>query len=160
LFWGLRGGGGNFGVVTSFLFKAHPAGMIYGGPMMWDIKHARQVMRWYREFLPKAPLDLGVFIGGKTVPATDPFPKEMWGREIVALRGAENGPAAEGEKAFAPVRKELPKAILDWVGPMPFTAIQSLFDPLMLKGLQWYWKGAYVKQLCDEAIDVHLEYAM
>ena len=160
LFWGLRGGGGNFGVVTSFLFKAHPAGMIYGGLMMWDIKHARQVMQWYREFLPKAPLDLGVFIGVKTVPSTDPFPKEIWGRKIVALIGAFNGPAAEGEKAFAPVRKDLPKAILDWVGPMPFTAIQSLFDPLLPKGLQWYWKGAYIKELSDEAIDVHLEYAM
>jgi hypothetical protein len=160
LFWGLRGGGGNFGVVTSFLFQAHPASMIYGGPIMWDIKHARQVMQWYREFLPGAPLDLGVFVGVKTVPSTDPFPKEIWGRKIAALIGAYNGPAADGEKAFAPVRKELPAPILDWVGPMPFPAIQSLFDPLMPKGLQWYWKGAYVKELPDKAIDVHLEYAM
>jgi hypothetical protein len=127
---------------------------------MWEIKHARQVMQWYREFLPGAPLDLGVFVGVKTVPSTDPFPKEIWGRKIAALIGAYNGPAADGEKAFAPVRKELPAPILDWVGPMPFPAIQSLFDPLMPKGLQWYWKGAYVKELPDKAIDVHLEYAM
>jgi FAD/FMN-containing dehydrogenase len=160
LFWALRGGGGNFGVVTSFLFKAHPAGMIYGGPMMWEIKHARQVMQWYRDFLPKAPPDWGVFIGLKTVPSTDPFPKEIWGKKIVALIGAYNGSAADGEKVFAPIRRELPPAILDWVGPMPFPAIQSLFDPLMPKGLQWYWKGAYVKELPDKAIDVHLEYAM
>src|SRR5262245_10565037 len=80
LFWGLRGGGGNFGVVTSFLFKAHPASMIYGGPTMWEIKHARQVMQWYRDFLPKAPLDWGVFVGIKTVLSTDPFPKEIWAR--------------------------------------------------------------------------------
>jgi FAD/FMN-containing dehydrogenase len=159
LFWGLRGGGGNFGVVTSFLFKAHPAGMIYGGLIMWEIKHARQVMQWYRQFLPKAPLDLGVFVGVKTVPSTDPFPRDIWGKKIAALIGAFNGTAAEGEKAFAPIRKELPKPILDWVGPMPFTAIQSLFDPLMPKGLQWYWKGAYVKELPDAAIDVHLAYA-
>jgi hypothetical protein len=160
LFWALRGGGGNFGVVTSFVFRAHPASMVYGGPIMWDIEHARQVMQWYREFLPKAPLDLGVFIGVKTVPSTDPFPKEIWGRKIVALIGAWNGPAADGEKAFAPIRKELPAAILDWVGPMPFPVLQSLFDGLLPKGLQWYWKGAYVKELPDAAIDVHLEYAM
>jgi hypothetical protein len=160
LFWALRGGGGNFGVVTSFLFQAHPAGMIYGGPIMWDIKHARQVMQWYRDFLPKAPLDLGVFIGIKTVPSTEPFPKEIWGKKIVALIGAWNGSAAEGEKAFAPIRKELPAAILDWVGPMPFPVLQSLFDGLLPKGLQWYWKGAYVKELPDAAIDLHLEYAM
>ena len=159
LFWALRGGGGNFGVVTSFLFKAHPASMVYAGPMMWEIEHARQVMQWYRDFLPKASLDLGLFIGIKTVPSTDPFPKEIWGKKIVALIGAYNGSAADGEKAFAPVRKELPAPILDWVGPMPFPAIQSLFDPLMPKGLQWYWKGAYVKELSDKAIDVHLEYA-
>jgi hypothetical protein len=159
LFWALRGGGGNFGVVTSFMFRAHPASMVYGGPLMWEIKHARQVMQWYREFLPKAPLDLGVFVGVKTVPSTDPFPKEIWGKKIVALIGAWNGPAADGEKAFAPIRKELPAAILDWVGPMPFPVLQSLFDPLMPKGLQWYWKGAYVKELADKAIDVHLAYA-
>jgi len=159
LFWALRGGGGNFGVVTSFLFRAHPAGMIYGGPMFWGLEDARQVMQWYRQFLPKAPLDLGVFVGIKTVPSAEPFPREIWGKKIVALIGAYNGGAAEGEQAFAPIRKELPKAILDWVGPMPFTALQSLFDPLMPKGLQWYWKGAYVEELPDQAIDVHLAYA-
>jgi len=159
LFWALRGGGGNFGVVTSFLFRAHPVSMVYAGPIMWGIEHARQVLQWYRDFLPKAPLDLGVFAGVKTVPSTDPFPKEIWGKKIVALIGAYNGSAADGEKAFAPMRKELPAPILDWVGPMPFPAIQSLFDPLMPKGLQWYWKGAYVKELSDKAIDVHLEYA-
>jgi hypothetical protein len=160
LFWALRGGGGNFGVVTSFLFKAHPASMVYAGPIMWDIKDARQVMQWYREFLAKAPLELCTFLGIKTVPSTEPFPKEIWGKKIVTLISCYNGAAADGEKAIAPIRQELPKAILDWVGPMPFPAIQSLFDPLLPKGLQWYWKGAYVKELPDKAIDVHVEYAM
>jgi hypothetical protein len=160
LFWGLRGGGGNFGVVTSFVFKAHHASMVYGGPMFWDIKDARQVMQWYRDFLPKASLDWGFFLGIKTVPSTEPFPKEIWGKKIVALIGCYNGSAEEGEKAFAPVRTTLPMAILDWVGPMPFPALQSMFDPLLPKGLQWYWKGAYVKDLPDRAIDVHLQYAM
>ena len=160
LFWGLRGGGGNFGVVTSFAFRAHPVSMVYGGPIMWEIKHARHVMQWYREFLPKAPLDLGIFVGVKTVLSTDPFPKEIWGKKIVAMIGAYNGSAADGEKAFTPIRKELPASILDWVGPMPFPALQGMFDPFFPKGLQWYWKGAYVKELPDAAIDLHLEHAM
>ena len=160
LFWALRGGGGNFGVVTSFLFRAHPASMVYAGPIMWEIKHARQVMQWYRDFLPKAPVELCSFLGVKTVPSTEPFPKEIWGKKIVTLISCYNGSAEDGEKAFAPIRKELPAAILDWAGPMPFPAIQSLFDGLLPKGLQWYWKGAYVKELPDKAIDVHLEYAM
>ena len=160
LFWALRGGGGNFGVVTSFLFQAHPAAMIYGGPIMWEIKHARQVMQWYRDFLPKAPLELGSSSGSRRCRRPSRSRKRIWGKKIVALIGAYNGSAADGEKALAPIRKELPPAILDWVGPMPFPAIQSLFDPLMPKGLQWYWKGAYVKELSDKAIDVHLEYAM
>lgn len=158
LLWALRGGGGNFGVVTSFLFQAHPVSMVYGGPMFWEIKDARRVMQWYRDFLPKASPDWGVFVGIKTMPSTAPFPKEFWGKKIVALIGCYNGSATDGEKAFAPVRNELPKAIVDWVGPMPFPALQSLFDPLMPKGMQWYWKGAYVKELSDKAIDVHLQY--
>jgi hypothetical protein len=132
--------------------------MIYGGPMFWELKDAKKVMQWYREFLPKAPLDWGVFVGIKTVPSTDPFPKEIWGKKIVALIGCHNGSAADGEAAFAPARKELPKAMLDWVQPMPFPTLQSLFDPLLPKGLQWYWKGAYVKELPDKAIDAHLAY--
>jgi hypothetical protein len=158
LLWALCGGGGNFGVVTSFVFKAHPVSMVYGGPMFWEIKDARRIMQWYRDFLPKASPDWGVFVGIKTMPSTDPFPQEYWGKKIVALIGCFNGAATDGEKAFAPVRNELPKPIVDWVGPMPFPALQSLFDPLMPKGMQWYWKGAYVKELSDKAIDVHLEY--
>ena len=160
LFWGLRGGGGNFGVVTSFVFRAHPVSMVLAGPMFWEIKHARQIMQWYRDFLPKAPLELCTFLGLKTVPSTEPFPKDIWGKKIVALISCYNGSAEDGQKAIQPIRSELPVPILDWVGPMPFPAIQSMFDPLLPKGLQWYWKGAYVKELPDRAIDVHLEYAM
>ena len=160
LFWGLRGGGGNFGIVTSFVFRAHPASTVFAGPMMWEIKHARQIMQWYRDFLPKAPLELCTFLGLKTVPSTEPFPKDIWGKKIVALISCYNGAAEDGQKAIQPIRSELPAAILDWVGPMPFPAIQTMFDPLLPKGLQWYWKGAYVRELPDQAIDVHLEHAM
>jgi len=160
LFWGLRGGGGNFGVVTSFVFRAHPVSTVLAGPMLWEIKHARQIMQWYRDFLPKAPLELCTFLGLKTVPSTEPFPKDIWGKRIVALISCYNGSAENGQKAMRPIRGELPDAILDGVGPMPFPAMQSMFDPLLPKGLQWYWKGGYVRELPDEAIDVHLEHAM
>jgi len=159
LFWALRGGGGNFGVVTSFLFQAHPVRMVYAGPIFWEIKHARHVMQWYRDFLPTAREELCSFLGLKAVPSTDPFPREIWGKKIVTLISCYNGTAEDGEEAMRPIRKELPASILDWVGPMPFPAIQSLFDPLLPKGLQWYWKGAFIKSLPDAAIHVHLENA-
>ena len=159
LFWALRGGGGNFGVVTSFVFQAHPLSMVYAGPIFWDVKDARRVMQWYREFLPQAPLELCPFLGLKTVPSTNPFPNELWGRKICAFISCYSGPQAQAEEAVRPIRKELPPPILDWMGPMPFPALQSLFDPLLPAGFQWYWKGDFVKELSDKAIDVHLEYA-
>ena len=158
LFWALRGGGGNFGVVTNFVFQAHPVSTVYGGPIFWDVKDAREVMEWYREFLPRAPLELGVFLGLKTVPSTDPFPRDIWGKKICALIGCYTGPLEQAEQAIKPIRNELPPAILDWMGPMPFPALQSLFDPLLPPGLQWYWKGDFVKELSGKAIDMHLEW--
>ena len=159
LFWALRGGGGNFGVVTSFVFQAHPVSMVYAGPIFWEVKEARRVMQWYREFLPQAPLELCPFLGLKTVPSTNPFPKELWGKKICALISCYSGPAEQAEDAIKPIRQELPPPILDWMGPMPFPTLQSLFDPLLPKGLQWYWKGDFVRELSDQAIDAHLESA-
>jgi hypothetical protein len=159
LFWALRGGGGNFGIVTSFLFQAHPVSTVYAGPIFWEIKDALRVMQWYREFLPQAPLELCPFLGLKTVPSTNPFPKELWGKKICALISCYSGPPEQGEEAIRPIREELPKPILDWMGPMPFPTLQSLFDPLLPKGLQWYWKGDFVKELSDKAIEAHLECA-
>ena len=159
LFWALRGGGGNFGVVTSFVFRAHPVSTVYAGPIFWDAKDARTVMQWYRGFLPGAPLELCPFLGLKTVPSTEPFPRELWGKRICALISCYNGPQAQAEEAVKPIRKELPPAILDWIGPMPFPVLQSLFDPLFPTGLQWYWRGDFVKELSDNAIDAHLEWA-
>jgi hypothetical protein len=159
LFWALRGGGGNFGVVTGFVFQAHPVSTVYAGPIFWEIKDARRVMQWYREFLPQAPVELGSFLGLKTVPSTDPFPKDIWGKKICALISCYSGPLEKAEEVMKPVRTELPPPILDWMGNMPFPALQSLFDPLLPKGFQWYWKGDFVKELTDEAIDAHLEHA-
>jgi FAD/FMN-containing dehydrogenase len=160
LFWALRGGGGNFGVVTSFLFQAHAVGMVYAGPIFWDAAaHAKAIMRAYRDFLPTAPEDLGIFVGLKTVPSMDPFPKEAWGRRACAIIGVYNGPADAGQKAIAPLLAGLPPPIFNWMSAMPFPAIQALFDPLFPKGLQWYWKGDFVKSLPDEAIDAHIAHA-
>ena len=159
LFWALRGGGGNFGVVTSFLFQAHPVSMVYAGPIFWEATNARQVMRAFRTFLAEAPEELGTFVGLKSVPSTDPFPKEYWGRRACAVISAYNGPGAEGQKLMSRLLEVVPPPIFNWMGEMPYPAMQGLFDPLMPKGLQWYWKGDFVKELSDEAIDVHIEHA-
>jgi FAD/FMN-containing dehydrogenase len=159
LFWALRGGGGNFGVVTSFLFQAHPVKMVFAGPIFWEATHARAVMRAFREFLPQAPEDLGSFVGLKSVPSLDPFPRDYWGRRACAVISSYNGPAAEGEKLMARLLDSLPPPIFNWMGAMPFPAMQALFDPFFPKGLQWYWKGDFVKTLSDEAIDAHIAHA-
>jgi FAD/FMN-containing dehydrogenase len=159
LFWALRGGGGNFGVVTSFLFRAHPVKMVFAGPIFWEATHAKSVMQTYRDFLPNAPEDLGVFVGLKTVPPMDPFPKEHWGKRACAVIGAYNGSAAEGEKALAPLLKTVPPPAFNWMSTIPFPAMNGLFDPFFPKGLQWYWKGDFVKSLPDEAIETHIAQA-
>jgi hypothetical protein len=159
LFWALRGGGGNFGVVTSFLFRAHPVKMVFAGPIFWEATHATSVMRTYRDFLPNAPEDLGVFVGLKTVPPMDPFPREHWGKRACAVIGAYNGSPAEAEKALAPLLKTVPPPAFNWMSTIPFPAMNGLFDPFFPKGLQWYWKGDYVKSLPDEAIETHIAQA-
>ena len=160
LFWAIRGGGGNFGVVTSFLFQAHPVKMVYAGPIFWDAaKHGKAVMTTYRDFISTAPEELGFFVGLKTVPSVDPFPKEGWGKRACAIIGSYNGSQADGERAMAPLLKALPAPIFNWMGTMPFPAINSLFDPFFPKGLQWYWKADFVKSLPDEAIDTHIAQA-
>jgi FAD/FMN-containing dehydrogenase len=159
LFWALRGGGGNFGVVTSFLFQAHPVSTVYAGPIFWDAAHAKTVMRAYREFLPGAPQELGAFVGLKTVLSMDPFPKEHWGKRACAVISSYNGPAGDGERALAPLLGAVPPPLFNWMNEMPFPTMQALFDPLLPKGLQWYWKGDFVKSLTDDAIDTHIAQA-
>ena len=156
LFWALRGGGGNFGVVTSFLFRTSPAATIYGGPIIFDLSDAAAVMKWFRDSQPKAPNEFYMFLGLQVVPPGDPFPKEHWSKKMCALVVAHNGTLAEGEKEVNAIRAALPKPIIDWAQPMPYTTIQTLFDPLLPKGLQWYWKGDFVKELPDAAIEAHV----
>ncbi|MEQ8935822.1 MAG: FAD-binding oxidoreductase, partial [Amphiplicatus sp.] len=159
LFWALRGGGGNFGIVTSFLFRAHPVSTVFAGPVFWDIRHAREIMQVYRDFIETAPEKLSSFLGLKTVPSTAPFPEEIWGRRICALISCYNGPEKDALAALKPMFDAVPEPIFRHMGEMPFPAIQGLFDGLLPKGLQWYWKGDFVKELTDEAIDLHIEHA-
>ena len=159
LFWAIRGGGGNFGVATSFLFRAHPVSDVYAGPIFWEIKHAKQIMRAYREFVSSAPEKLWPFLGLKTVPSTAPFPQEIWAKRICALISCYNGSVEEGKAALQPLLDKLPPPIMDGMAAMPFTTLQSLFDGLLPKGLQWYWKADYVNELSDAAIDAHVEHA-
>jgi FAD/FMN-containing dehydrogenase len=157
LLWGLRGGGGNFGVVTSFLFRTNPVGMLYAGPIIFDLADAAAVMRWYRQFQANSPDEFYVFLGLQTVPPGEPFPPEHWGKKMCALLVSHPEPG--GEKAVNAIRAELPKAIIDWAQPMPYPVLQTMFDALYPKGLQWYWKGDFVKDLPDAAIEAHIAQA-
>jgi hypothetical protein len=157
LFWAIRGGGGNFGVVTSFLFQAHPVKNVFAGPIFWDATlHGVEVMKRYRDFIGGAPEELGMFVGLKTVPPMDPFPREHWNKRACAIIGAYNGSVAEGQQVLEPLLSTLPAPLFNWMGEMPFPSINALFDPFFPKGLQWYWKGDYVKSLPDEAIAIHI----
>jgi FAD/FMN-containing dehydrogenase len=159
LFWALRGGGGNFGVVTSFVFQLHPVNMVFGGPIAWDQKHAREIMQLYRDFIVKAPVELGAFVGLKKIPSGPPFPQEFWGKRICLLMSCYDGSEQDGRKALEPLLKALPDPWFNWMGMMPYPAVQSMFDGLYPKGMQWYWRGDFVKTLSDEAIEAHLSQA-
>jgi len=159
LLWALRGGGGNFGVVTSFLFQLHPVSMVFAGPIAWDQKHARTIMQRYREFLPRAPEELGAFLGLKTILSSAPFPEELWGKRMCLLMSCYNGSEEKGREALAPLLDALPAPWFNWMGTMPYPGVQSMFDGLYPKGMQWYWRGDFVKTLSDSAIDAHLEQA-
>ncbi|MER8576643.1 FAD-binding oxidoreductase [Mesorhizobium sp. M1409] len=157
LLWALRGGGGNFGIVTSFLFRTHPAKMLYGGPIVFDLGDAAEIMRWYRDFQANAPEDFYIFLGLQSVPGGNPFPQEHWNKKMCVLLVAHNG--EDGEAAVNAIRAALPKPLFDWAGPIPYTGLQTLFDALYPAGQQWYWKGDFVRALPDAAIDAHLLHA-
>jgi FAD/FMN-containing dehydrogenase len=159
LLWALRGGGGNFGIVTSFLFQLHPVGTVFAGPIAWDQQHARTIMRAYRDMLPELPEELGLFLGLKTVLSSPPFPEPLWGKRICLLMCCYAGPEEEGRKALAPLLDALPAPHFNWMSAMPYPAVQSMFDGLYPKGMQWYWRGDFVKSLPDEAIEAHIEQA-
>ena len=155
LFWALRGGGGNFGIVTSFLFQAHPVHTVFAGPMLWKLDQAPEVMRWYREFIPQAPEDVNGFFAFLVVPPAPPFPEHLHLKRMCAIVWCHTGPAEHAAQTLEPLRRYQPPAF-EHVGPMPYPVLQTLFDGLYPPGLQWYWKADFVRELSDEAISRHL----
>lgn len=157
LFWAIRGGGGNFGIVTSFLFRAHPLDQVFGGPMLWEMEQAREVLQWYREVTPAQPDDLYGFFAFLKVPPGPPFPEELHQKTMCGIVWAYSGPLENVEEAFRPVRKfRAPK--FEFMGPMPYPVLQSMFDALYPPGLQWYWRGDFLTEIPDEAIEEHLRF--
>jgi hypothetical protein len=159
LFWAVRGGGGNFGVVTSFLFRLHPINNVVGGPMLWPMERAKEVMQWYREFITQAPDELGGFFAFLKVPPGPPFPEALHMRTMCGIVWCYTGPADNAEVLFAPIQRIAGGAALSLVGPLPYPALQSMFDPLYPPGHQWYWRADFVNELSDEAIDLHVQFA-
>ncbi len=157
LFWAVRGGGGNFGVVTSFEFKAHPIHTVYSGPMFWELDKAPAVMSWYREFIAQAPENITGFFAFLVVPPAPPFPEYLHKKNMCGIVWCYTGPLKQAEATFNPTRRNLPPA-LDLVGPLPHPALQTMFDPLYPPGLQWYWKADFVNELSDEAIRLHIKH--
>ena len=157
LFWALRGGGGNFGVVTSFMFKLHKIDMIYGGPMLYELGEAAEVMEWYRELIPGAPDDLNGFFAFMTVPPAPPFPENLHLKKMCGIIWACTAPIPKAEEMFKPIRA-FKKPALDFVGPLPQPALQSMFDPIYPPGLQWYWRADFVNELSDKAIVEHVRF--
>ena len=157
LFWAIRGGGGNFGVVTSFLYQLHPVSIVYGGPMMWHLEQAPDLLKWYSKFIVDAPEDVYGWFGFVTVPPAPIFPENLHLKKMCVITWCHTGPTEEAESAFKNIRNQWPAA-LDMAGPIPYPVLQSLFDALFQPGLQWYWKGDFFKEINDEAIATHLQY--
>jgi FAD binding domain/Berberine and berberine like len=160
LFWALRGGGGNFGVVTSFMFRCHDIGdhgTIIGGPVLYDLADTPQVMRWYRELLPSLPEELNGWFALLTIPPAPPFPEELWGRKACGIVWCYTGPHDRANEVLEPVRA-FGSPLLVGLQPMPFNVLQAAFDALYPAGLQWYWKADFFNEISDAAIDVHVKY--
>ncbi|GGN87270.1 MULTISPECIES: FAD-binding oxidoreductase [Haloarcula] len=157
LFWALRGGGGNFGVVTSFEYQLHPVETVVAGPMFWPLDDLEATMRWYREWLPEAPEDVYAFYMVAEVPG-DPFPPEIHGESVCGLMWCCTGGEELAEEMLDEARG-VAEPMFEHVGPMPYPTLQSMFDDLYPPGDQWYWKGDFVRDLSDEAIAAHERFA-
>jgi FAD/FMN-containing dehydrogenase len=157
LFWALRGGGGNFGVVTSLEYKLHPVKDIYGGPMFFELEHTADILRFFGEFIADAPEELGGFPAFQIAPPLPFIPEERHGDTFCAIVACWAGPIDEGEGALKPIHDVAP-VVAEHVGPMPYPMLNSAFDALVPPGLQHYWKANFVRELTDEVIDAHLEH--
>ncbi len=155
LFWAIRGGGGNFGIVTSFKFQAHPVKTVIGGPTLFPIERTEEIMEWYHEFLINAEDDLNGFIATMIIPGP-PFPDFLHGNQYCGIVWCYTGDSDKFEKLFKPVRDLEP--VFEHVGEMPYPAIQTLFDGLMPPGMQWYWRADFFNELGPEIRAQHLKF--
>jgi len=159
LFWALRGGGGNFGVVTSFEFRLHSVGpTVVAGPIFWDASDARDVLRCYRDFIRSAPDALGTVVRFGTAPPLAAIPEDLHWRPVLMVGTCYAGPIADGERALRPLRTSR-APILDLVGPTPYVGFQSALDSTVVHGWSYYWKSTYLPELRDDLIDVLAEHA-
>jgi FAD/FMN-containing dehydrogenase len=149
LYWGLRGGGGNFGVVTAFEFALHPVSTVVGGVVAHPLPRAREVLHFYRRFIATAPDELTTLVNFATTPE---------GKQIIGLAACYAGPVEQGAEVMRPLKEFGPPA-MDMMGPLPYTALQQANDPRAPAGLQNYWKAAFLRDLSDEAIEAMIEYA-
>jgi hypothetical protein len=161
LFWGVRGGGGNFGVVTSFEFRLHPVGPLVTLCAVWyPVEGAQAMLAQWRDFMAKAPEEFSSLALFWTVPAAPGIPVEYHGKRSLLLAGVHCGPLDEGQRFIQPLR-ELGTPMLDQSGPAPYTAVQSAFDPFFPKGKrQYYFKSRYLKNLDDATIQALLPRAI
>ncbi|MBS0000337.1 MAG: FAD-binding oxidoreductase [Cyclobacteriaceae bacterium] len=155
LFWAIRGGGGNFGIVTSFLFKAHPVHTVVGGISLWPIEDTEKIMEWYHGFINNAPDELNGFIATMMVPGP-PFPENLHNKMFCGIVWCYAGDLNHSGQVFEPVKKMHP--VFEHIGPMPFPALQLMFDEMMVPGMQWYWRGDFFTELSAEAAGKHLKF--
>jgi FAD/FMN-containing dehydrogenase len=158
LYWAIRGGGGNFGVVTSFLFRLHEVDTVIGGPTFWPVELGAEVLSVYREFLPNAPRELNGFFAFHTVPPAPPFPGEIHLRKVCGIVWCYLGGEEDAAKAMAPLLDALPEPLLHGVHAMPHPALQSAFDGLYPPGDRWYWRADFVKEVPDAAAELHAKF--
>ncbi len=159
LFWGLKGGGGNFGIVTSFEYRLHPVGpIVLGGMLMYPAEQAGEVLRFYRDFIADAPDELGGGCAFVTAPPEPFVPEPVQGSQVLAVIVLYVGSIEDGQEAIRPLKEAIPPA-LDLVQPMPYTALQSMIDAGNPSGMQNYWKAGFLAEFPDEAVDAFVEYS-
>ena len=158
LFWALRGGGGNFGVVTSFLFRLHEVGTVFAGPTLWPVEMGAEVLSVYREFLPSARRELNGFFAFCSVPPGPPFPEELHLRKACGVVWCYLGGEEDAAAAMAPMLDALPEPLLHGPQPMPHAALQSAFDGVYPPGHQWYWRADFVNEIPDAAVEAHARF--
>ena len=155
LFWALRGGGGNFGVVTALEFRLSPVETIFGGPIFFEIDDTADVLRFFRDFIADAPEQYGGFPAFQIAPPLPFIPENRHGDTLIAMVNCWSGDNAQGERVINQVRSIAPP-VAELIGPMPYPALNSAFDALVPPGLQHYWKANFVTELTDAAIDAHV----